>query len=213
MNFLIIINFGTFPEHIFATCIHAAWSEYHFLRQEYEQQIFIKRRFAVFFISKWKTSGLFQWAFREDVFIRSAAWQWLRDDSKQAASIKNHQIQYLCYDVFSIFSSPRFSQLRRTVITVSSSSHSVFLDYLALGAFALHLLFLRNSIMETGTVKWFNNSKGFGFITPDNNGADLFAHFSEIQAGGFKSLEEGQKVKFESGVGQKGPQAKNIQPM
>ena len=56
--------------------------------------------------------------------------------------------------------------------------------------------------METGTVKWFNNSKGFGFITPDNNGADLFAHFSEIQAGGFKSLEEGQKVKFESGVGQ-----------
>lgn len=44
--------------------------------------------------------------------------------------------------------------------------------------------------METGTVKWFNNSKGFGFITPDNNGADLFAHFSEIQAGGFKSLEE-----------------------
>ena len=52
--------------------------------------------------------------------------------------------------------------------------------------------------METGTVKWFNNSKGFGFIT---------------QAGGFKSLEEGQKVKFESGVGQKGPQAKNIQPM
>ena len=67
--------------------------------------------------------------------------------------------------------------------------------------------------METGTVKWFNNSKGFGFITPDNNGADLFAPFSEIQAGGFKSLEEGQKVKFESGVGQKGPQAKNIQPM
>ena len=46
--------------------------------------------------------------------------------------------------------------------------------------------------METGTVKWFNDSKGFGFITPDNHGADLFAHFSEIQSGGFKSLEEGQ---------------------
>ena len=65
--------------------------------------------------------------------------------------------------------------------------------------------------METGTVKWFNDSKGFGFITPDGNGADLFAHFSEIQGGGFKSLAEGQKVSFVSGMGQKGPQAKNIQ--
>ena len=65
--------------------------------------------------------------------------------------------------------------------------------------------------METGTVKWFNDSKGFGFITPDNNGADLFAHFSEIQGNGFKSLAEGQKVSFETGMGQKGPQAKNIQ--
>lgn len=104
-------------------------------------------------------------------------------DPKQPASIKKRQIQYLCYYDPSIFSSLRFSQLRRTVYTVSSSSHSVFLDYFALGANALHLLFLRNSEMETGTVKWFNNSKGFGFITPDNNGADLFAHFSEIQAG------------------------------
>ena len=67
--------------------------------------------------------------------------------------------------------------------------------------------------METGTVKWFNDSKGFGFITPDGNGADLFAHFSEIQGSGFKSLAEGQKVQFETGMGQKGPQAKNIQPV
>ena len=67
--------------------------------------------------------------------------------------------------------------------------------------------------METGTVKCFNDSKGFGFITPDSHGADLFAHFSEIQGSGFKSLTEGQKVRFETGAGQKGPQAKNIQPV
>lgn len=67
--------------------------------------------------------------------------------------------------------------------------------------------------METGTVKWFNDAKGFGFITPDNGGADLFAHFSEIKADGFKSLSEGQKVNFVSGMGQKGPQATNIQPL
>ena len=67
--------------------------------------------------------------------------------------------------------------------------------------------------MATGTVKWFNDAKGFGFITPDNGGADLFAHFSEIKADGFKSLTEGQKVNFVSGMGQKGPQATNIQPL
>ncbi len=67
--------------------------------------------------------------------------------------------------------------------------------------------------METGTVKWFNDAKGFGFITPDNGGPDLFAHFSEIKADGFKSLGEGQKVNFVAGQGQKGPQATNIQPL
>jgi CspA family cold shock protein len=66
--------------------------------------------------------------------------------------------------------------------------------------------------METGTVKWFNDAKGFGFITPDGGGDDLFAHFSEIQAGGFKSLQENQRVSFEVTAGPKGKQAANIQP-
>lgn len=66
--------------------------------------------------------------------------------------------------------------------------------------------------MATGTVKWFNDAKGFGFITPDEAGDDLFAHFSEIQAQGFKSLQEGQKVSFEVKMGPKGKQAAAIKP-
>jgi CspA family cold shock protein len=65
--------------------------------------------------------------------------------------------------------------------------------------------------METGTVKWFNDAKGFGFITPDDGSADIFAHFSAIQMSGFKSLKEGQKVAFEVTQGMKGKQASNIQ--
>lgn len=64
--------------------------------------------------------------------------------------------------------------------------------------------------METGTVKWFNDAKGFGFITPENGGKDLFAHFSEIQAGGFKTLTEGQRVQYVAKDGAKGPQASEI---
>ena len=65
--------------------------------------------------------------------------------------------------------------------------------------------------METGTVKWFNDAKGFGFITPDAGGDDLFAHFSEIKAEGFKSLQENQRVSFNVTTGPKGKQAANIQ--
>ncbi|HHU94650.1 MAG TPA: cold-shock protein [Alcaligenaceae bacterium] len=62
----------------------------------------------------------------------------------------------------------------------------------------------------SGTVKWFNDAKGFGFITPDNGGEDLFAHFSSIQMNGFKTLKEGQRVLFEVAQGPKGQQALNI---
>ncbi|ODS68550.1 MAG: cold-shock protein, partial [Bordetella sp. SCN 67-23] len=64
-----------------------------------------------------------------------------------------------------------------------------------------------------GTVKWFNDAKGFGFITADSGGDDLFAHFSEIRVDGFKTLQENQKVRFEVTVGPKGRQASNIQPV
>ncbi|MBA4741341.1 MAG: cold-shock protein [Azoarcus sp.] len=65
--------------------------------------------------------------------------------------------------------------------------------------------------MATGTVKWFNDAKGFGFITPTDGGDDLFAHFSAIQGGGFKSLAENQAVSFDVVNGPKGKQAANIQ--
>lgn len=64
--------------------------------------------------------------------------------------------------------------------------------------------------MPKGTVKWFNDSKGFGFVTPDDGGEDLFAHFSAIEMDGFKTLKEGQKVEFEVTQGPKGKQASKI---
>ena len=66
--------------------------------------------------------------------------------------------------------------------------------------------------MSTGTVKWFNSSKGFGFITPDDGSDDLFVHHSEIRTEGYASLDENQKVTFEVGEGKKGPCATNVIP-
>ena len=65
--------------------------------------------------------------------------------------------------------------------------------------------------MITGIVKWFNESKGFGFITPADGSKDVFVHYSAIQGGGFKSLAEGQQVQFDVEQGQKGPSAVNVQ--
>jgi len=66
--------------------------------------------------------------------------------------------------------------------------------------------------VSTGTVKWFNGKKGFGFITPDSGSEDLFVHHSEVKMGGYASLEEGQRVEFEIGQGKKGPCATNVSP-
>lgn len=67
--------------------------------------------------------------------------------------------------------------------------------------------------MARGTVKWFNSEKGYGFITPDDGGKDLFVHFSGIEGDGYKSLNEGQKVEYEATQGQKGPQASKVRPV
>jgi len=67
--------------------------------------------------------------------------------------------------------------------------------------------------VSTGTVKWFDSSKGFGFILPDDGGKDLFVHHSEIKMEGYASLEDGQKVEYEIGEGKKGPCATNVSPL
>ncbi|MFS0885640.1 cold-shock protein [Aeromicrobium sp. 179-A 4D2 NHS] len=67
--------------------------------------------------------------------------------------------------------------------------------------------------MATGTVKWFNADKGFGFIAPDDGGEDVFAHYTAIQSSGYRSLNENQKVEFDVEQGQKGLQAANIRPL
>ena len=72
---------------------------------------------------------------------------------------------------------------------------------------------IRKSSMATGTVKWFNSEKGFGFIAPDDGSNDLFVHQTEIDTRGFRSLDEGQKVSFDVKEGAKGPQASKVQPL
>ena len=67
--------------------------------------------------------------------------------------------------------------------------------------------------MPRGKVKFYDAEKGFGFITPDDADGDVFVHYSEIQSGGFRTLEENQRVEFEIGQGQKGPQAENVRPL
>jgi cold shock CspA family protein len=81
------------------------------------------------------------------------------------------------------------------------------------GSRRLRFLIFSGRRMATGTVKWFNEAKGYGFITPDDGGQDLFAHFSEIQVKGFKTLQEKQKVSFEVKTGPKGKQAAQIKPV
>src|SRR4030042_4523530 len=71
----------------------------------------------------------------------------------------------------------------------------------------------KENIVGTGTVKWFNGKKGFGFISPDDGGEDLFVHHSEIKTNGYANLEEGQKVQFEVGQGKTGPCATNVVPV
>jgi cold shock protein len=97
-----------------------------------------------------------------------------------------------------------FSVQIRSLLHRTSQSWGIF-----------YLLPRRNIDMatETGTVKWFNEGKGFGFIAPDNGGKDLFAHFKEIQGNGFKTLLENQRVEFEVTQGQKGPQASRIRTL
>jgi CspA family cold shock protein len=74
-------------------------------------------------------------------------------------------------------------------------------------------LWRKEQKVSTGTVKWFNSTKGFGFITPDEGGEDLFVHQSSILAEGFRSLNDGQKVEYEIGEGPKGPQATEVKMM
>jgi CspA family cold shock protein len=94
----------------------------------------------------------------------------------------------------------------------SPNFHIAVLIFVPRSGLAPFIFFSEIQDMATGTVKWFNDAKGFGFITPDAGGEDLFAHFSAIQGNGFKTLKEGQQVTFDVTTGPKGKQAGNIFP-
>jgi CspA family cold shock protein len=129
-------------------------------------------------------------------FIRKPA----RAPKKRYAIVKKASM--LCASV-------RISSCVNAVLSCSSFS----LDTNRCRANSLNLIFiLGKHKMATGTVKWFNDAKGFGFITPDGGGEDLFAHFSAIKADGFKTLRENQRVSYEEAMGPKGKQAANIIP-
>jgi CspA family cold shock protein len=103
----------------------------------------------------------------------------------------------------------------QSVVAAQAAHLQVFLFPLMFPhrAQARHFIITGKVDMGTGTVKWFNDGKGFGFITPDSGGKDLFAHFSAIQGEGHKSLRENQKVSFDVTTGPKGDQATNIKPL
>ena len=84
---------------------------------------------------------------------------------------------------------------------------------LAIPGAGIGLTHQRNDVMATGTVKWFNAEKGYGFIAPEDGSADVFAHYSAIASTGFRSLDENQQVEFDIAQGPKGPQAENIRPL
>jgi CspA family cold shock protein len=104
-----------------------------------------------------------------------------------------------------IGSAPRFASLADCSCTLSTGREPVFINRCQREC--------GMSNVSTGTVKWFNDAKGFGFITPEGGGEDLFAHFREIQGTGFKTLKEGQKVQYEVRRGPKGLQAAAIRPL
>jgi CspA family cold shock protein len=118
--------------------------------------------------------------------------------------------------VQSILSSSVFVCLvtRRATRRRFFSTQSLYLIPLAVRTkVRLFLFFVKEILMNQGTVKWFNDAKGFGFITPDQGGEDLFAHYSEIGGNGFKTLKENQRVEFDVKMGPKGKQACAIKPL
>jgi CspA family cold shock protein len=102
--------------------------------------------------------------------------------------------------------------VRRVLILKGSSSEAISLseEPLHQGFQAREPLEKGRTGMATGTVKWFNDAKGYGFITPDGGGKDVFVHHTAVQMEGFRSLAEGQKVEYEVTEGPKGPQAANV---